>query len=166
MMVNNYFTFAVLASFKWLVLWDLSTWKAFVLGNLFAILYFFGASAKCTLDSPRARIGWKNPIIAQGCQTDLSHHLPSINQKFNCHWVIEDHYTALTNGWGMMGLVDFVFGDGFDRFHLDECWAYIGSWKQLQYSHTKSGYQKRDTIINSLKCWFLHVDSCHEVSEL
>lgn len=46
--------------------------KAFVLGDLFAILYFLGGIyKKCTLDFQSARMGWKNPIIAQACQTDL-----------------------------------------------------------------------------------------------
>ena len=46
--------------------------KAFVLGDLFAILYFLGGIyKKGTLDFQSARMGWKNPIIAQACQTDL-----------------------------------------------------------------------------------------------
>ena len=49
-----------------------SIWKAFVLGDLFAILFFLGTSKKKgTLDFQSARMGWKNPIIAQACQTDL-----------------------------------------------------------------------------------------------
>ena len=54
--------------------------------------------------------------------------------------------------WGW--LILFLVVDLIDSIWMN---AELTLAHKNNYSHTKSGYQKRDTIINSLKCWFLHV---------